>query len=82
MDSVTARTAEGWHFTFLGADQDAVQQGRGMGVDAAASLTFDKSADGVTGAMRSASAAYKRLRSGEALSLEYTEEERRAASGD
>jgi hypothetical protein len=82
MDSVKARTAEGWHFTFLGADQDAVQEGRGLGVDADASLTFDRSAQGVTGAMRSASAAYRRLRSGEAHSLEYTEDERRSASGD
>jgi hypothetical protein len=82
MDSVKARTAEGWHFTFFGADQDAVQEGRGLGVDADASLTFDRSAQGVTGAMRSASAAYRRLRSGEAHSLEYTEDERRSASGD
>jgi uncharacterized protein YegL len=82
MDSVKARTAEGWHFTFLGADQDAVQEGRGLGVVPGASLTFDKSAQGVTGAMTSASAAYRRLRSGEAQSLEYTEDERRAASGD
>ncbi len=82
MDSVKTRTAEGWHFTFLGADQDAVQEGRGLGVDARASLTFDKSADGVTGAIRSASASYSRLRRREAQRLEYTEEERRAASGD
>ena len=82
MDSVKARNAEGWHFTFLGADQDAVQEGRGLGVDGGASLTFDKSAQGVTGAMSSASAAYRRLRKGEAHSLEYTEDERRAASGD
>ncbi len=82
MDSVKARTAEGWHFTFLGADQDAVQEGRGLGVDAAASLTFDKSAQGVTGAMRSTSDAYRRLRKRETQRLEYTEDERRAASGD
>jgi hypothetical protein len=79
MDSVKARTAEGWHFTFLSADRDAVQEGRGLGVDAGASLTFDKSAEGVMGAMRSTSAAYRRLRSGEVQSLEYTEDERKAA---
>ncbi len=82
MDSVKARTAEGWHFTFLGADQDAVQEGRGLGVDSGASLTFDKSADGVTGAMRSASASYSRLRRDQAQRLEFTEDERKAASGD
>ena len=82
MDSVKARTAEGWHFTFLGADQDAVQEGPNVGVVADASLTWDKSADGVTGAMRSTSAAYRRLRRGEARGIEYTEDERKAASGD
>ena len=82
MDSVKARTAEGWHFTFFGADQDAVQEGRGLGVDDNASLTWDKSAEGTAGAMRSVSASYRRLRRGEAQSLKYTEDERRAASGD
>jgi uncharacterized protein YegL len=82
MDSVKARTDEGWHFTFLGADQDAVQEGRGLGVDGAASLTWDKSAKGVAGSMRSASASYSRLRRGEAQRIEYTEAERKAASGD
>ena len=27
MDSVKARIAEGWDFTFLGANQDAIQEG-------------------------------------------------------
>jgi len=82
MDSVKARTAEGWHFTFLGADQDAVQEGPGLGVDADASLTFDKSARGTAAAMSSVSEKYRRLRSGRATRIEYTEDERRAASGD
>ena len=82
MDSVKARTAEGWHFTFLGADQDAVQEGPGLGVDADSSLTWEKSARGTAGAMRSMSESYRRLRSGEATRIEYTEEERKAASGD
>ena len=82
MDSVKARTAEGWHFTFLGADQDAVQEGRGLGVDADASLTWEKSARGTAGAMRSMSDSYRRLRRGEATRVEYTEEERKAATGD
>jgi Mg-chelatase subunit ChlD len=82
MDSVKARTAEGWHFTFLGADQDAVREGRGLGVDDKASLTWDKSAQGTAGAMRSVSASYRRVRRGEAQSLAYTEDERRAASAD
>ena len=82
MDSVKARTAEGWHFTFLGADQDAVQEGPGLGVHADASLTWDKSARGTAAAMSSVSEKYRRLRRGEATGIEYTEDERKAASGD
>jgi uncharacterized protein YegL len=82
MDSVKARTAEGWHFTFLGADQDAVQEGRGLGVDAASSLNWKQSARGTAGAMKAYSNAIRRVRSGEAHALEYTDDERAAASGD
>ena len=82
MDSVKARTAEGWHFTFLGADQDAVQEGRGLGVDADSSLTWDKSARGTAGAMKTYSNAVRRVRSGESQALAYTEAERKETSGD
>ncbi len=68
--------------TFLGAGQNAVQEGPGLGVDGAVSLTWDKSAKGVTGSMKSASASYSRLRRGEAHCIEYTEAERWAAAGD
>jgi hypothetical protein len=39
-DSVKARIDEGWHFTFLGANQDAIEEGRSMGVAAASSLNY------------------------------------------
>jgi Mg-chelatase subunit ChlD len=81
MDSVKARVGEGWNFTFLGANQDAIQEGGGMGVAAESSLSFDASEDGVRGAMSSVSASVGRMRRGEAQSLEYTEEERRSSAG-
>ena len=40
MDSVKAQVAEGWDFTFLGANQDAIEEGGRIGVDAASSLTY------------------------------------------
>ena len=60
MDSVKARIGEGWHFTFLGADQDAIQEGGGLGVDRASSLTWEKTKKGTDGAMRSMSASVRR----------------------
>jgi Mg-chelatase subunit ChlD len=82
MDSVKARSAEGWHFTFLGANQDAIQEGGGLGVAAASSLTWEQSQSGAQGAMTGLSASVRRVRTGKSRNLEYTEAERKAASGD
>ncbi len=46
MDSVKARVAEGWDFTFLGANQDAIEEGARVGVAAASSLTYEASEEG------------------------------------
>jgi Mg-chelatase subunit ChlD len=81
MDSVKARIAEGWHFTFLGANQDAIKEGRGMGVAADSSLSYTATSVGAREAMSSTSASMRRMRRGESQSLEYTEEERRKAAG-
>jgi Mg-chelatase subunit ChlD len=81
MDSVKARIDEGWHFTFLGANQDAIQEGRSMGVAAESSLNYAATTDGTREAMSSTSASMRRMRRGEAQSLEFTEEERRRSAG-
>jgi Mg-chelatase subunit ChlD len=81
MDSVKARIAEGWHFTFLGANQDAIEEGRGMGMAADASLTYAATDVGTREAMSATSASMRRMRRGESQSLEFTEEERRRSAG-
>jgi Mg-chelatase subunit ChlD len=81
MDSVKARIDEGWSFTFLGANQDAIQEGAGVGVAAGASLTYDASAAGARAAMSSLSSSIGRVRRGEATKVEYTDQERRQSSG-
>lgn len=81
MDSVKARVDEGWHFTFLGANQDAIQEGGRMGVAADSSLTYGASPTGAREAARSASASMSRMRRGESKGLEYTEDERRRSAG-
>lgn len=77
MAAVKEQMDAGWHFTFLGANQDAIQEGGNLGVGAAAAITFDPSPAGVRAAMSSFSASARRLRSGAASDLSYTEEERR-----
>ncbi len=67
----------GWHFSFLGANQDAIQEGGNLGVGAAAAMTYAPSPAGVSGAMSSLSASVRRVRSGADHALGYTEDERR-----
>jgi Mg-chelatase subunit ChlD len=81
MDAVKERSEAGWHFSFLGANQDAIHEGGSLGVSAASAMTYDASAHGVVGAMSSLGASVRRLRSGAESALTYTDEERRRSSG-
>lgn len=42
MDAVTARQGEGWDFTFLGANQDAIHEGATMGFSEGSSITYNE----------------------------------------
>ena len=82
MAAVKVRIDAGWHFTFLGANQDAIREGERLGVDPNASINFTASPAASRAAMGSLSASVGRMRRGEASGLSYTEEERRRAAGD
>ena len=81
MDSVKARIGEGWNFSFLGANQDAIQEGGNLGMAAGSSLTYAASAEGAREAMSSVSASVRRMRRGETDSIQYNEDERRRSAG-
>jgi Mg-chelatase subunit ChlD len=82
MAAVKDQMDRGWHFTFLGANQDAIQEGGNMGVTAGASLTYTPTAPGARAAMSSLSASVARIRRGTMGSLAYTDEERRRSGGE
>jgi Mg-chelatase subunit ChlD len=82
MAAVRERSQAGWHFSFLGANQDAIQEGGNLGVGRAASMTYAPSRAGVGGAMSSLSASVRRVRSGAESALAYTEEERRQSGSE
>ena len=69
-------------WAFIGANQDAIQEGERLGVDAASSMNFQASPTASRTAMGSLSASVGRMRRGEAADLSFTEEERRRAAGD
>jgi uncharacterized protein YegL len=78
---IEARTAEGWQFTFLAADEDALEEGLSLGFATPSLLTWERSDKGAAGAMQSLSDSSRRLRSGLADRIEYTDAERLAAAG-
>lgn len=82
MSAVKDRIDAGWHFTFVGANQDAIQEGERLGVGPNASINFAATAAGSRGAMSSVSDNIGRVRRGEATGLSYTEDERRRAAGN
>jgi len=76
------RTKYGWHFTFLGANQDAFAEAGAMGMQASAVANF--SMDQVGSALHMASSKVSRMRSqhrkGEEVRDEFTDEERKKMS--
>jgi len=79
MALVKKLSAKNWEFTFLGANQDAIQEGSSLGVRADASLNYLPTSPGVAAAFAGASGAVLRVRSGAAVSLCYNDREREAA---
>ena len=57
----------GWEFLYMGADQDAIEVGTGLGVPAARSMTYSRSAS--RAAMASTSAMVGRVRGARAAGL-------------
>jgi Mg-chelatase subunit ChlD len=82
MKSVKSQAEQGWQFTFLGANQDAIQEGRKLGVDPAMAMTFAGSAVGARAAGMGLSHAVRRYRRGDAETLAYTTAERSDALGE
>jgi hypothetical protein len=60
-------TTYGWEFLYLGADQDAIEVGTGLGVPAARSMTYSRGSS--VAAMASTSAVVARVRAARAAGL-------------
>jgi uncharacterized protein YegL len=80
LEAIKVKTAEGWHFTFLGANVEALKEGLRLGIDVDALLTWDGSDDGAASAMKSLSSSVQRLQSGRSDGIQFTEDERLASS--
>ena len=73
----------GWEFLYMGADQDAIEVGSGLGVAPSRSVTYSRGS--TRAAMSSTSAVVNRLRSARAGGFEthdvgFSPEERAASS--
>lgn len=72
-----------WEFLYLGADQDAIEVGTGLGVPAARSMTYSR--DSAAAAMASTSAMVGRVRAArasgaQAANIGFTDDEREASA--
>ena len=65
--------------TYMGSNQDAILNGRGMGVAAEASLTYDD--ENILEAIDSLGEAVGRIRSGASRTIRFTDHERARSSG-
>ena len=67
-----------WHFTFLGANQDAFAEASGMGIRATgvANFAMHKMAEAYMATGTKVSRMRKQVREGEQVSNEFTDEER------
>lgn len=74
------RDQYGWEFMFLGANQDALMEARQYGIPAAAAMTYDSNSVGTSNAYAAASSNVSSLRGGRIGNIQFTEEERQAAS--
>lgn len=78
MATVKDHIGKGWHFTFLGANQDAIAEGGNVGVPQHASLTYAATSQGARAAMESLSSSVARIRSAPGPEgMSFTEQERR-----
>jgi Mg-chelatase subunit ChlD len=85
MDSVRARMEEGWNFTFLGANQDAIEEGQKMGFREQDSMTYRASSRGVDGAFDGVKSKMQRAYSmpaEEMNSIAFSKIERSLAMGE
>ena len=64
-----------WHFTYLGANQDAFAEAGGMGIAQAGTMTFAANSAGVSAAYMATSRATRDLRTGASMAMCYTAEE-------
>lgn len=66
-----------WQFVFLGANQDAIQVGQGLGIGAANSVSYAVTGQGVNSVMRAASSNIRKYRaSGKSVDMNFSDKQR------
>lgn len=72
----------GWDFVFLGANMDAVDVAKGMGIPAAGSMTYNTSKAGVAATSGALSSAMRSYRGPGGQSVSFSDEDREAAMSE
>ncbi len=78
---VTAKTAEGWEFNFMGAGLDAYVQARKMGVTGQSTMSYQTDRGGTMAAFAASAGNTRLFSSGARANTQYTNSQK-VASGD
>jgi Mg-chelatase subunit ChlD len=82
MDAVTARQGEGWDFTFLGANQDAIHEGSTMGFSEGSSITYSRMGTAAANDVLSKKLRQQRTAARMEVNYSFSPAERAAAAPD
>lgn len=72
----------GWQVSYVGANVDAFTEAGGMGIHGGSTLSYAATRSGTQSAYGAASASAGRFVSGQAMTVDYLEEERKAAADE
>lgn len=81
-DLVRKMEAEGWKFTYVGANQDAIAVGTSMGFSHDSSMTYTGSTAGITNTFSAMSNSVGAVRRAKAVSVNYSSSDRLGAMED
>lgn len=65
-----------WEFVFIGASEESMKQGADMGIPTSSSVQYNSSKVGTQAMMSNLSGKFAKYRKGDALNMDYSDEER------
>jgi hypothetical protein len=78
---ISQRREQGWNFVFLGANQDAIESGAGLGINAGSSLSYAANARGTSSSMAAMSRVVSKSRQHMPADFDQSDRDEQSESG-